>query len=293
MHIVTKFLVVLGAVLSILLSGLAVAYTKNAGDLRNAYEAERSAKDAAIAAKQRSDTEAASLRSSQQAEVSRLNDALSEKTDEVSDLQAQTAALRASLSELQRSTTLHNAQIDQFNATVQTLSDVNASQANELTTLRQRELQSAEREIEFLDRINDLEGQLEVVSETNRALREQVTELRETLDLAQRGSGAGVSGSAITSTTPRVGSAPARFRGRVTSVQTDVAGSQLAEVTGGLSDGLAAGMTLNIVRLPDTFVAKIVLERVDQNESVGRIDYLGREGVTSVQSGDRVLPPLR
>jgi hypothetical protein len=62
----------------------------------------------------------------------------------------------------------------------------------------------------------------------------------------------------------------------------------LVQINAGLNDQLRQRMKLNVVR-DGGFVGSVVLEVVDLNESVGRLELL-RDGAGAVQSGDLVLP---
>lgn len=284
MHIVTKFLIVFAAVLSMVLAGLTIAYTSNAGTLRRAVQlAEHKASQAAAQAAAVT-ASSASERESLQQKINDLETALQQATGRLADLQGENTRLLAEVNGLKQASVTHSAQIDQFTAVVQTYAALNKSQSDELNQLRARELAGARKEIELSDRINDLLGELEVAREANRSLHEQLVAARESLDLAQQGAaptaGAGPRDSALLR-------APAHFRSQVIGVREDSAGNTLITIPAGASDGLKERMRLSIVR--DGFLAAVVLERVDQNESVGRVDYLGRKGAVTVREGDRVI----
>ncbi|MBL8746889.1 MAG: hypothetical protein JNK58_11100, partial [Phycisphaerae bacterium] len=198
------------------------------------------------------------------------------------DLQGENAKLLAEVNGLKQASVSHSAQIDQFTAVVQTYAALNKTQSDELNLLRTKELEAARKEIELSDRINDLLGELEVSRETGRSLQEQLVAARESLDRSQQ-PGASLGGSGGDQALLR---APANFRTQVNDVRADKAGNTLVTVPAGASDGLREKMRLSIVR-NGGFLATLVLERVDQNESVGRVDFLGRE--VTIQAGDRVI----
>lgn len=284
MHIVTKFLIVFAAVLSMVLAGLTIAYTSNAGALRRAVQlAENKASQAAAQAAAVT-ASAAAERESLQQKINDLETALQQATARASDLQGENARLLAEVNGLKQASVTHSAQIDQFTAVVQTYAALNKAQSDELNHLRAKELERARKEIELSDRINDLLGELEVAREANRSLHEQLVAAREALDLAQQGAAATVGAAAGDLALLR---APPNFRSQVVRVREDAAGNTLVTIPAGASHGLRERMRLSIVR--DGFLAALVLERVDQNESVGRVDYLGRKGAVTVREGDRVI----
>lgn len=284
MHIVTKFLIVFAAVLSMLLAGLTIAYTSNAGALREAVQlAENKASQASAQASAVTAT-SASERESLNQKIAALEAALQQAVSRTADLQGENAKLLAEVNGLKQAAVSHSAQIDQFTAVVQTYAALNKAHAEELNNLRAKELNSARKEIELSDRINDLLGELEVARETSRSLQEQLVEARETLDRTQSGGGGSIGAAAADTGLIR---APANFRSQVNDVREDAAGNTMVTIPAGANNGLRERMRLSIVR--DGFLATLILERVDQNESVGRVDFLGRSGSVSIRPGDRVI----
>lgn len=283
MHIVTKFLVVFAAVLSLLLSGLTIAYTSNAHALREGIQAAQNEKAQALSQAGAVTAAAAAERESLQAKISELETALQQAVTRTADLQGENAKLLAEVNGLKQASVTHSAQIDQFTAVQQTYAALSKAQSDELNTLRQKELESARKEIELSDRINDLLGELEVSRETARSLQEQLVGARESLDRAQQGG----SSLGVVEGSPALVRAPANFRSQVIDVRTDESGNTMVTIPAGASDGLREKMRLSIVR--SGFLATLVLERVDQNESIGRVDFLGRAGSVQIQAGDQVI----
>lgn len=286
MHIVTKFLVIFAAVLSILLAGLSIAYTSNAERLVNEVRLERDRATKAEGQAAAVTSASAGERESLQAKLLELETAMRQAADSSNDLQASNARLLAEVNSLKQAAVTHSAQIDQFTAVVQTYASLNKAQADELNQLRDRELDFARKEIELTDRVNDLSGELEVARETNRSLQEQLVESRRT---AEVGASPAVGTALGTSVASEVGllKAPTGFRSQITGVQDDESGATLVSIPAGTSDGLRERMKLSIVR--DGFLATLILERVDQNESIGRVDYLGRRGQVEIRAGDLVM----
>ncbi len=277
MHVLTKFLVVLAAVLSVLLSGLAIAYTSNAdrivSELRTAESAAQAARAAASEAAQVHERDLQSV----QSEKSELQQELAQARERNSQLQAENDSLRSDKLRCEQTAAAYEARIDQFVAIVEAQQRLSDARAEELQELRERVLDYTRREIELTDRINDLDGELEVARETNRSLQEQIVMLRRDAQ--------GVAEDTTGVATLR---APRGFRGRVTDVQTEADGGTLVQINAGLNDQLQERMKLNVVRNGE-FVGSLVLEVVDLNESVARLDLL-RDGADEVRSGDLVLP---
>ncbi len=280
MHIVTKFLVVLAAVLSVLLAGLSVAYTANADRLVSEYRAEKN-KNAGLKASHEAD------KAQLNAERDQMVDLLAQKQSELSALRSQLDSLSrerdtlvAENSNLRLDQARYTAQIDEFNSTISTLARLDEQQSAELAQLRDSQLQMGRRELELLASLNDARSELEVANETNRLLQIQIADLQD-----QQGSGRISSSDGG----ERVGRrAPSGFKGRLTQVTRNDAGQIVVSIDAGSSDQLAEGMELTISR-NSSFVALLTLSRVDLNESVGVVDPLGRANI-DVRAGDTVGP---
>jgi len=278
LHVLTKFLVVLAAVLCVLLSGLSIAYTSNADRLVAAVQAERSAAEAAKGALAQASASAARDRENSARDLSAMESQVSQLRQSIDNLSAQNARLEADNKRMSLNEAAYVAKIDQFTQLIDANTKLADARATELNLLRQKELDSARKEIELTDRINDLSSELEVARETGRALREQLATIREGGSGTQ--AGADATGGLLR--------APRNLRARVTDVKTDVNGSTLVSISAGQSDQLKSKMKLNLVD-DEGFLGSIVLERVDLNESVGRVVLL-RDGTAVVTSGDLVLP---
>lgn len=271
MHIVTKFLVIIAAVLSVLLSGLTIAFSTNAQRLRDAVEAERQKATAAEAA--RDEALAGQVRERETLERERvtLQTALSNIRQTVTELQGDNANLLTDKKTLELGQARFVAQIDQFIAITDAMQKKDEARAAEASELRRKNLDLLQKEITYIDRINDLTGQLEVATETGRSLQEQLTEARQELESAKTGQ------TAIASNREQPTKlAPRGFRARVTSVERDSNGSLMVGIDAGTNAQLQKDMKLNVVDLNGgRFLGVVVLERVDLNESVGRITLLG------------------
>lgn len=277
MHIVTKILVVLAAVLSILLAALSVAYTANAERIRNDYLSVKADAQAANTAKSISDSTYAQQVERLGDEMAALKSEIARLESDKANLQRDNSQLMARVKEAEVNADGVLARIDQLAATAETQANLLAAYRGEVTGLRENELRYAQREIDLADRINDLGGQLEVAQETNRALQEQIAELQRVT---------GTSGPALAQ---QAGSTP--FRARVTDVRRDPgSNAMLASIDAGSNDRLRENMELTITR-NNEFIGKLVLQTVYLNEAIGRVDFLGRSG--EVRQGDAVVSVVR
>lgn len=283
MHVVTKILIVFGALLSILLSGLAIAYSFNADTLRSQWAAERDAKLAALAdlnterAKTAADLAAvATMKEALEADKATL-------AGERKTLQAENATLRASVAEAKLESERVKNQTAQQDVTVQLQTKLIATLTAEVTKLRDDMLAASKRETSLVDRLNDLESQRQVLEQSTRALQEQLQEARLSIEGARAtGPSMGVVGSAPAAGSEAVGPV---VRGRVVQVVKSAAGDELAEIDIGSASGIRVNQRLTIVR--DGFVANLIITRVELNSAIGRIEKLGRK--IEVVGGDVVL----
>lgn len=278
MHIVTKFLVVLAAVFSVLLSGLTVAYTANAERIVDEYQQSKNKIAGLQASLQALKSSAEQDRAQLENERDAFKTQLDELNTQLANLQRKVESLRAENTTLRLSESRFQAQIDRALGLIQTFEEADEVQTEELSRLRERDREATQREIQLTDRINDLESEKEVLTEQNRALQEQIQELAERQEGDQA---AGEEGEAA------AGAAPSDLRARVTATRTDDVGDTLIEIDAGENDGLREGMRLNISR--DNFLASIEIRRVDFNESVGVVLFR-RSPDVEIRSGDLVTP---
>ncbi len=281
MHPLTKVLVVLAALLSVALAALTIAYTGNAEKIRSEFQSERELRQAAQDAASRDMTAHEAERNRLRSENDALQAQISGLTSTIDNLQRDNSRMMADLQTAQAEGLSVQAKLDQLTATNQTLSNLIAQYRTEVTNLRENELRYAQREIELADRSSDLSGQLEVAVENNRSLQEQLVSLRDQLASAQAGAAAGTTGS-MDSIRPSFS-----INARVTDVRTDSAGRVLVQIDAGSNDRLRERMELSLVR-GGQFLGKVIVQAVDIEESVGRVDFLSMPQ-TEVRPGDMVM----
>lgn len=284
MHIVTKILVVLGALLSVLLAALTIAFSANADAVRAALVSEQNARAAAV----QSANDANSLAGQQIASLQKGKETAESKAADferqIKDLQNERATLLAEVETARFGDQSLKNQIDSLTAQAQANAAIIKALNDEAGKLRGEQVASARRETELVDRLNDLESQRQVLEQNTRSLQEQLAEARLTAEQARTGSAATGPGglTAFASTGPLV-------QARVVSLVTSPNGEELAELDQGSSAGLKAGQRLSVVR-DGRFVASITLTTLNLQRSVGRVDRLGRP--VEVRGGDLVLSRL-
>lgn len=283
MHTVTKILVVFAAILAVLLGALTMAYSVNASRVTDQY---RWAMDEAAGAKAARNTESTLWKE----ETSQLNlqkESLKNQTTELENtirsLQQEKGQLAATIRSVEADRDAIRAMIDQIAATGQTQAALIKSYRDEVTKLRENELAYRRKEIELVDRLNDVESQLEVSQAGTRALQEQLVELRRNVEAM-----GGVRPGDTATGSPSDPYRPAfTVNGKVLSTGKDVNGSSTATINLGSNNQVKVPMKLSIVR-GDKFIANLVIFQTDLQQSIGTIDYLNQKEVVAVQPGDEV-----
>ena len=278
MHFLTKFLVTVAALLSVVLAGMAVVYTSNANVIADANRELEASKAAAEAVASQASADAAAQEETQARQAAELNAQLSQLSSELAGLQQRNAELVAENRKLELDQTDNGTRIDEFLALIDNAQQQLAARAAEIALLRDKELDFSRKEIDYADRINDLSSQLEVAQESNRSLQETVVDLQERIDGTVTAGGTG----------DGFRTAPADFLGRVIDIATDGAGRMLVGINAGSNDQLSERMRFTVSR-NGRFIATIVLSSVDLNDAVGYVQFPEN---AVVKEGDLVRPTI-
>lgn len=287
MHILTKVFVLFAAVLSLLLAALTIPFAYNANAINEAFLDERDAKDAALGQLQAQSTAFDAELSRVQGEIATIQNDLAQREAEINDLRSENTRLLTDKRNAENARDAIAGQVDQFGETIKTQTELVANYRSEITSLRDAELRFRREKLQLEDRVNDLESNNEVLTQTQRALQEQLAEAREAMDSGFSSR----SGTGATSSDPFVYSGPA-IVGRVREVERDDAtGQLLARVDLGQNDQIRENMKLFITRGDEQFLANLVVVETDLEWSVGRIDTLGTDN--SIRPGDIVRSTLQ
>lgn len=285
MHVLTKILVVFCAVLSLLLAALTMAFATNADRIRANFDAERALRLSSEAEARAQIAAAASAAATAEARLQASENDKTSLHESLSQLRSEATARRTELERAKADADAIRNQTSQLNATAETQAALIKSYREEVTRLRDELVKSSKREIDLVDRINELTGQREVLEQNARALKEQLEETKLSLQSSAGGSGRMTGAAAVTE--PREFSGPL-VRAMVTEVTTTETG-ELVTINEGSNRGLRENMLLHVIRGND-FVASIVLVRVEPGSSVGKVT-LTRKGM-NVLRDDVVLSRL-
>lgn len=285
MHVMTKLLVALAAVLSVALATLTMAYAVNADRIVKEWRSERAAKEAALAAKDGAMAQFSDLR--QQAELR-----IADLQNRLGDAEESLLTARGALSEAERAAITadqnHKTALTQVTTAQEmadTLTQIVNNQSAELRGLRDDDLRNRIAVRELTDRLNNIESQRQVLVSTVRAYEEQLADLQEQLELAQ-GPGRSTDGSGGGIVIPT-----SYYTGRVDEVSRDAGSNQtLVRLNLGSTDSVRRDTKLYITRGME-WIASVQVIEVDLNYSVARV--LTQAPSKTIQPGDTVESRLQ
>ncbi len=283
MHILTKILVVAASLFSVMLAALTMASASNTDAIRKSFESEQRARDVA--------EKSLSVQSNQlQSEIARLREHIAGLNGTIAGLQTEAtkanemaANATAEKIRLQLGLDAQQGQVDQVQEMQKTLLVMIDKYRDEVTTLRTAELDFKNREIELIQIISDITGRNEVQEETIRSLKEQLTIIQS----AGNPNGPTVGGPVGT------GALAQRVHGMIEESYNDAGtGEQMVRISLGRNDGVEPGMKFLVLDDNNTFLCNLIVTRVDLQDSMGRIDALGKSNV-QVRSGMRIMSSTR
>lgn len=288
MHVVTKILVVFAAVLCLVLSALSISLAANVERVRGSMEGEIKLRQTAQAELEVAIAQQASERASLQEQLRIQTEKTSELQQAADNALAQWTELKAQVNRSQVEVESSRTRNDQLAATVQTQADVIQAYRDEVTNLRTAMTESAKREVDLFDRINDLEASREVLEQTARTLREQLTEARNQLQTAASGQTTVVSGAAQ----PPVDNLGPLVRARVLNVFKGPDGSDMIEISEGANRGVRENTYMHLVRDGGKYVGKAVVTRVEPQRAICRVT-LYAQGVAAATTSDEVRSQIQ
>jgi myosin heavy subunit len=289
----TKTFVVLVTILSVVLVSLVVPYVAN-------QENYREQRDAALRTITSLETNAKTLQAEINAlkrkESQRLQNLRTQNKDLdqlVEQLRSENAAKEGDLNEAQ-------AKADQAASTVQRLS-ASSNQQTEILQLQQTELNDLRkqrrdlqtRNIQAADRINDLQSQVESLTQQFRSIQERMVELNirnDELESIWRQVPPDVKDRILGRETDTLAKGPAGtiepeipIRGQITEVRP-FSNELIVQINVGANDEVTENMKFYIHR-GDDFVGTLVVDTVDAQSSAGRVNLSTQE----VRVGDSIF----
>ncbi|MBX3381311.1 MAG: hypothetical protein KF805_14545 [Phycisphaeraceae bacterium] len=287
MATLTKVLVIIAAVLSLFLSALVIAYSFNTDRILQDRDAEVARSLAAQGQLADNATQASAAKASWEKERAALETQLTDRDARSRELERVNAELTRAKAKAEQDLQAITLKIAELGETVNTQATLITGYRAEVTALRGNELRFREQAVQSDDRISDLESQNEVLSQSVRALREQLEEARLTREGGMASMGMF---GAVSAKEPFVDTG-IPVTGSIENVTTDPStGATLVKINLGSNDRIRENQKLFISRGKD-FVANLVIVKTDMRFAIGRVDTLSRD--VQVQSGDSVTTRLQ
>lgn len=272
MHVVTKILAVLAAVLSVAVSALTISYASSADRIVSQYETEQTRREnAELALRAAGSTYDARIVELDD-QLQQSNNTINEQLAEVSRLQAENVQLRLANRDAEARRASLEANIVQLSVANDKFADIIDNYRSENGDLWDNELRYRSEKLELEDTIADLRSRNTVLDQRARALQEQLAQAQGGGDSSSGALAFEYSGPPIT--------------GSVVEVLSDVNGRPVARIDLGSNDNIRENMKLYVSR-GDNFVANLQIIETDLNTAIGAVDSLGR--AVEVRAGDRVF----
>ncbi|MCA9283512.1 MAG: hypothetical protein KDA30_15920, partial [Phycisphaerales bacterium] len=124
MHILTKFLVVAAAILSVLLSGMSITYAANVSKVKAELANEKARTALAKTAAENSNAELGREKAGLEQQLAAIRQERTALESSRDAMKSQNAALQAEVNKLQLLTVTHEARIDEFRAVIETNTEI-------------------------------------------------------------------------------------------------------------------------------------------------------------------------
>lgn len=281
MHILTKVLVFVAAILAVFLSALTISYASNAQKITQSLSDAQLEVLAARASLAEQSTRQARWDSEKEEAVSRFAKAAADLQVELSQLRSENANLKAGKAQAEAARESIAGKIAELSELAKSQQTLLATFSGQLASARKSELDLRSQALGLESKLSDIQSQNEVLDSTVRALREQLAEAKRTQDSGGAASTASAGGAAE----PFVYTGEL-IQGRVEQITADPStGKTLAKINVGTNSNIRENMKLFVIR-DGSFVANLIIEKTDLQWAIGRIDTLGRP--VTVGQGDLV-----
>ncbi|MFO0834606.1 MAG: hypothetical protein U0638_06525 [Phycisphaerales bacterium] len=281
MHILTKVLVFVAAILAVFLSALTISYASNAQKITQSLSDAQIEVLSARASLAEQSTRQARWDSEKEEAVSRFAKAAADLQVELSQLRSENANLKAGKAQAEAARESIAGKIAELSELAKSQQTLLATFSGQLASARKSELDLRSQALGLESKLSDIQSQNEVLDSTVRALREQLAEAKRIQDSG----GAARTASAAGASEPFVYTGEL-IQGRVEQITADPStGKTLAKINVGTNSNIRENMKLFVIR-DGSFVANLIIEKTDLQWAIGRIDTLGRP--VTVGQGDLV-----
>lgn len=285
MSVLTKLFVVLVTILAVVLMAMVVSFSANSENYKKLYDDQKTLRELAEKKARNAQLEinlAQELADKKVADAARTIEDLQRQYDltlsdlntsqqVVVDLQGQVNNLAADGSRLQ--------------AAVKQLSDLLESHSKELAQRRERMAELQRENIELVDRNSELQSERDTLGRLARRTSEELS-VREEEILSFERIIATLPPGVIPVDPTTVESAEDPIWGVVTGIE-DFAGEKRVLLNIGSNDGVEERMIFLVARGESIYLGKVVVETVEIDAAVARVEYLNAE-VGDITEGDTV-----
>ena len=278
----TKALVLLVTVLSIVLVALVVPFVANTDNLKEQISALETQKAGAELSAKKAAADLASLQNDEDVTQSELENRIETLLGNKSTLTATKADLEGQLNDTKANVDKLSASLALMTNTQEQLTALLDQSTGSLETAQSSNVQLKRDNAQLAQRNEELDGQVTGLTRTVRLQAEKITELQEEV-LASAGAAAG---------TQARGSRPApigpEVRGAVTGRQ-QIQDIVLISINIGANDQVTEGTQLTVFRGENEYVGRATVMSVDETVSVARVESKQQD----IRRGDGVITGIR
>jgi len=273
----TKILIILLTILSILLCGIVVTYVANADNYKRMYDSTRTRMDAAVKRQESAEKQLNETIAQVNQEKQRLNSEIASLGSQVGQLQRDLQTAVAEKEDANKRVNNWAAIVMDFSKSTDKQSQLLKNALDELEKLRaeqsRKEKELKQTNIALLEKM----AIITTLQQQSKRLLEEKTELQNKLNQLLRQYGKVVAPAApVTTRREAVRLAPEPLtrdmdlRGLVTAVDPK---NSMAEISIGLANGVKQDMKFHVTR-GDEFICDILILDVDEEKAVGILDLV-------------------
>lgn len=284
MSIFTKIFVVLVMVLSVLLVAMVVPFVVNSNTYKADYQAERAQRLVAQSSAAELEAAVTAAMSDRNEQMNQLNDRIVQLQNELNNRDSIVQDQRAELIALRSASGDIRAELSRLSSGFDQAMQINASLQEEVRDRRDRMITLNTRAVEISDELRASATEVDTLERQVRLLQEQNADIsQQNEEIIAQLQASGVNLADASGSQPFEAEVP--IRGRITRVQ-DIGEETFVALNVGRNDNVSEGMRFMVHR-GNEFLGNVVVNRVDENSSAGRVTLRRGEISTDaqVQSG--------
>jgi hypothetical protein len=290
LSVLTKVFIVLHVVLTMLFVAATVVWVNRVEEFKTTLTTAKN--DAGAARREAAEAQAAALTAKANATALSIQSATAignvrkERDQAVATVRERDAALASA----SQNVASEGAKLQAVTAALQTAQKTNAALQQQLEATRTASDKLQGENTQLLTANADLNSRQQVALRQNRALNDDLDQLRNQIAVLRSGGGGGAAAAVPAGSTQVAGVRTEQAINGVIRDVKNVNGVQTATISVGSADNVKPQMQFNVVdREAGNFLGYFVVDRVEQNESVGR---LSGPHVDQMKKGNEVRTQL-